>query len=481
MQDASDAGAPAMLRSFRDPAGVLIRYGDRILRAVNATGIADLEAFFDTRIAREAMGSGKLVRSVRIAASDVPGFDAGSDYILEHERIPFPSYPYEWPPEMLHAAGTLTLELAEQALEEGFRLKDATPYNILFRGSEPMFVDVLSFERRDPLDAAWMAYAQFVRTFLLPLMASRYFGLPVDRILASQRDGLEPEMVYRWAGFWRRLTPPFLSLVSLPKWLGARKSGDESLYKLKPSASPEQAQFILQGLLRSCRRQLAKLDPVAAGGESTWSGYLEHKSLYTPAQLAQKESFVAEALELARPRAVLDVGANEGHFSLLAARHGRSVVAIDSDPMVAGAIWRKASRAKLDVLPLVVDLTRPTPAVGWRNQECASFLDRARESRFDMVMMLAVVHHMLVTERVPLKDILALAAELSGQYVLIEFVAPEDPMFQRIVRGRGELYSHLTNASFEAAAAPYFEVLRSVGIDGLHRWIYLFRRRHTTT
>jgi hypothetical protein len=174
---------------------------------------------------------------------------------------------------------------------------------------------------------------------------------------------------------------------------------------------------------------------------------------------------------------VLDVGANEGHFSFLAAEAGSSVVAIDSDPVVTGSIWRHASRARLDVLPMLVDFTRPTPAVGWRNQECASFLARARGG-FDLVMMLAVVHHMLVTERVPLEDLLDLAGELSRGYVLIEFVAPEDPMFRQLVRGREELYLDLTIARFEAAAGARFELVRSARIDGLHRWLYLFRRRH---
>lgn len=478
---ATHPAAPSCtLRSFRDPAGVLFRHQDRILRAVNPQAIHDLETFLHTRTAAEAMESGRLVRTVRISTAEVPELASDSGYLVEHERISFPSYPYEWPPEMLHAAGELTLALALQALDEGFGLKDATPYNVLFRGSAPVFVDVLSFERRDPLDPSWMAYAQFVRTFLLPLMASVRFGLPLDRVLAGQRDGLEPETVYRWAGFWRRLTPPFLNLVTLPKWLGAAKMPDASLYHSKPAASADQARFIVEGLLKSCQRHLAALKPSQGQNDSTWSGYLDQKSLYTPAQFAQKEKFVTEALALARPRNVLDVGANEGHFSFLAARQGSAVVAIDSDPVVAGAIWRQASLERLDVLPLVVDLTRPTPAVGWRNQECPSFLDRARGGEFEMVFMLAVMHHMLVTERVPLEDLLALAGELAREYVLIEFVAPEDPMFQRIVRGREGLYSHLTSAWFEAIAAPRFELLRSLRIDGLHRWLYLFRRRPAT-
>ncbi len=316
--------------------------------------------------------------------------------LFEHERIPFASYPYEWPPEMLHAAGARTLDLALAALNESFGLKDGTPYNVLFRGTKPVFVDLSSFERRDPRDTTWMAYAQFVRTFLLPLLANRHFGMPLRDTLGSHRDGLEPETLYRCAGLWRRLKPPFLGLVSMPKWLAGRRSDDASLYRPKLAASSEQGQYVLRHVLESCRRQLDSLQP-QAGSESTWSGYLDRKSLYSPEQLAEKETFVREALELARPAKVLDVGANEGHFSLLAARTGSPVVAIDFDPAVVGSIWRRAAAENLDVLPLVVDLARPSPATGWRNRECQSFLDRACDpstGRFDLVLMLAVAHHM---------------------------------------------------------------------------------------
>ena len=133
------------------------------------------------------------------------------------------------------------------------------------------------------------------------------------------------------------------------------------------------------------------------------------------------------------------------------------------------------------MLPLVADLTRPTPALGWRNQECDSFLDRVRavdpRGGFDMVLMLAVIHHLLVTERIPLAELLALAAEVTHDYALIEFIAPADPMFARIVRGREALHADLTPQVFESMAAPHFDVARKHHIDGLHRCLYLLRRR----
>src|SRR5262249_16209191 len=154
-------------------------------------------------------------------------------------------------------------------------------------------------------------------------------------------------------------------------------------------------------LLQKCRRQLNSLFPAKAS-DSKWTGYLGHKSLYSPPQLEEKDAFVQEALDTTcyGSHQVLDVGANQGRFSLMAARSRPSVVAIDSDPAVIGSLWRKAVADRLEILPLVVDITRPSPSIGWRNQECASFLDRAR-GQFDLVMMLAVVHHMIVTERIP--------------------------------------------------------------------------------
>jgi hypothetical protein len=167
--------------------------------------------------------------------------------------------------------------------------------------------------------------------------------------------------------------------------------------------------------------------------------------------------------------------ANTGLFSLIAARNGASVVALDYDPVVVGEVWRQAQAARLPVLPLVVDLTRPTPGMGWRNRECTGFLERAR-GHFDAVLMLAVIHHMLVTERVPLVEILDLAADLTRDIVVIEFVAPDDTMFRRLTRGREELHKDLTPAVFEAGCRRHFDIVRVQHLEGTRRWLYLLRK-----
>jgi SAM-dependent methyltransferase len=397
------------------------------------------------------------------------------ELLLEHEPLEFPSYPYEWPPEMLHAAAELTLELALELLPHGLGLKDGTPYNVLFRGPDPVFVDVLSVEQRDPTDPTWLAYAQFVRTFLLPLAAWREFGLPPGEVLLSRRDGLEPEELLGWLGWGRRLLPPWFSLVTMPVLLAARRRNDPSVYRPRRLGDPEKARFVLRALFRGLRRTARKLEP-PEGAQSEWSSYTETRRHYSAEQARIKEGFVESALSEFRPRRVLDVGANVGHFSAMAARARAFVVAIDYDPVVVGRIWRMARAEGLPILPLVVNLARPTPAVGWRNAECPSFLDRAR-GRFDLVVMLAVIHHLIVTERIPLAEILDLAAELTTELVLIEFVGPEDPMFQRIVRGREHLHRGLSSTVFECACRAHFEIIRSQPLPGAHRTLYLLRKR----
>jgi SAM-dependent methyltransferase len=315
-----------------------------------------------------------------------------------------------------------------------------------------------------------------VRTFLLPLLASKFYGLGLDQILTTRRDGLEPEEVYRWSKPLQRVRPPFLSLVSMPIWLGARHDPDDtSIYRKKLLADAEKARFILNTLLNGLRRTLDRLKP-AGGKSSTWSDYMAGNNNYTAEQFAAKQRFVQEALAEFPARSVLDVGSNTGHFSAIAARAGAAVVAIDSDPVVLGDVWRNARAEKLNILPLAVNLTRPSPGIGWRNQECSSFLDRAR-GKFDAVLMLAVIHHMLVTERVPLADIIDLAAELTTDVLVIEFIAPDDSMFRRLTRGREELHKDLNSDLFETVCRRHFDIVRSQHAEDAARWLYLLRKR----
>ncbi len=470
--------------SFRDPAGRLVARDDgRIVRAItDARAAVDLVALLATPFARAAIEAGRLVRT-RVAPDDLvpalaPTADAHAHLVLEHERVDFVSYPYEWPPEMLFAAARLTLELAEGALAEGFGLKDATPYNVLFAGARPVFVDVSSFERRDAHDPMWLAEAQFARGFLLPLLAARRLGLPLSRSLTTTREGLAPEEVARLAGPFRRLVPPFLGLAAAPSWLGgAATAATTATATASPAPrrlqNPAQARFVIEALFRRAGRTLARLRP-PADKASAWSRYDEDDA--ADLGRAAKRRFVAETLAELRPARVLDLGCNVGRHAILAARAGAQVVAVDADPDVVGVLHGAAADAGHSILPLVIDIARPSPALGWRNREHAGFLERAR-GRFDLVLALALVHHLLVTERAPLAEIVALLADLTRRFAVVEWVNPEDARFRELARGRDALHAGQDATAFEAACGAAFTIVRRAPLPGGTRVVYLLEKR----
>ena len=471
------------LASFRDPGGFCFIQDKRFFRAVGSDAVAEIEPFLDSDTAKGWIESRQLVASRRLEAAEKDRTLRQSDFrqllneqsieaVFEHERVEFPSYPYEWAPEMLHAAGVLTLDLAQSALKEGYCLKDASPYNILFRGSNPIFIDLLSFERRDPCDPVWKPHSQFCRTFLLPLLANKFWGVRLADIFGTRRDGLEPLEVYRLCSAMQKLQRPLVSLVSLPVWL-SRKTIKSATYRDRLLKNPEKAKFILAASIRRLRRILYSLSP-AKDAKSHWTHYSESHS-YSEESFKAKEEFLSGFLRDATPGRILDVGANTGHFSALACRHNADVVAIDSDAACIGILWNRAISENLNILPLVVDISRPSPAKGWRNSECQRFLDRAGGA-FDAVLMFGVLHHLLVTERIPLKEVLNLAGELTNKYLVIEFVAPQDDMFRVIARGRDALYSTLTRERFEAECERIFALVGSRQIPGMNRWIYILKK-----
>lgn len=462
--------------SFRDPDGFVFRRSGRVYRCVLSHAVEDLRIFLSSKPATEWTQAGTLCGTA--AVGDVaPPAEAGpadGSVVFEHTAIRFPNFPYEWPPEMLFSAAQLTLHHARGALDAGFELKDATPYNVMFEGARPVFIDLLSFSRLTQSDGIWRPLAQFMRTFVYPLLAHRYFGLRVNEVLLSNRDGFEPERLKQLCSPVQRLMPPFVGAVTIPL-LFSRTADDDSpeRYAQRPPREPEEAVFLLGRVLRRAERMLERARPRRGTGERL--EYMRCGHTYQSPELVEKESAVRDALARCGARRVLDIGCNTGHFSRLAAAQGASVVAIDHDPDVVDEVWRNASRSNLDILPLTVDIARPPGGAGWANGENPSFLDRAR-SHFDCVLMLALIHHLMVTERVPLTEIIDLAAELTTKAAVIEYVDRSDLQFRRIARGRDALHAWFDVDAFEGAVRRKFDIVESRPITATRR-IYTLSKK----
>ncbi|HEY1803779.1 MAG TPA: class I SAM-dependent methyltransferase [Terracidiphilus sp.] len=440
------------------------------MRRIRPSAEEETRAFLTSPLRKTLEQSGDLIPS-RIAEPGSHACVSPGELWLEHPRVDPISYPWEWAPAQWRAAAELTLRVAGKAIDAGWTLKDATPLNIVFSGPNPVLVDVLSFERRDPHSSVWLAYGQFVRTFLLPLLAAKYLSWPLTATLFA-RDGYEPRQIYEALPRWRRLNPKLLDVVTLATVLERPGQRRATKSNAPSTADPELATHLLKKRIARLGKQIH----YAAGehGKSQWSRYEQTAAHYQSADVEEKQKFVKSVLARCQPEQVLDIGANTGTYSLLAAEAGARVVALDSDSAALEQLWRTAADRKKTITALVADIARPTPAAGWRNREHLSLLDRL-SGKFDMVLMLAVVHHLILRHQLPLTHIADLSATLTRRWLLLEWVPPSDPMFQEWLRGRDDLYGHLTEDDLTRAFAAHFAIVNRA-VLGNGRVLLLFGR-----
>jgi hypothetical protein len=440
----------AFLPTFRDPAGSVELRPDGAYRSIRAPFDAEILAFLALPLASELVAQGRLIASEVV--SQVGDTDT---LVLRHPRVSFQSYPWEWPPALWLAAAELTLNLCSELIPHGWLLKDATPLNVLFQGSQPVFVDVPSIQRTDPHQPIWLAYGQFVRTFLLPMLAHSHLGWPLQ-VSLTRRDGYEPEEIYTALPWTSRLRQPALSAVTLPVLLANNKtlqSGDLASRSLK---DPDLVKQVLLKTLKSLSSHMRRITP--SHRASIWSNYAETATHYSDEDHTRKRAFVIAALAKARPVHLLDVGCNTGVYSMLAADAGAEVISIDTDLQAVDRLCANLKGTGKNILPLCVDLARPTPSVGWENRENASFLSRCA-GHFDTVMMLAILHHLLLRSQIPMDRIAALCSSLTTAHLILEWVPPTDPKFHELLRGRDAIYESITESAFREAFAPYFTTL----------------------
>jgi len=438
--------------TFRDPAGSLHLEADRAVRVIHPASRRNVLEFIRSPFYLRLVNRGDAV------ATDVD--DSPSGLRLLHPRIEFPSYPWEWTPSQLLAAAELTLRLQHEAINAGWSLKDATPLNLLFDGPRPVLVDILSFEPLDPTSTLWLAYAQYIRTFLIPLVLRRLLGWPISHTIFS-RDGQAPVDIYPLLTWGQRLSRDVFFPITLPALLDRfSRSNARAAHAATHNTNPE---FVcnllhqrLDALARRTRRAAAR---ASARMPQAWAAYPDTAGHYSSVDLEQKREWLRQTLVELRPDRVLDVGANTGDYSLIAAASGASVVALERDPLTAERLYRRTLQLNLPIQILRADIARPTPATGWENTETESLLDRL-DARFDLVLLLAVVHHLLLIEQVPLTRILQLCHRLTRSHLVLEWVPTSDPMYQQLLRGRDELYGLINEEDLLQAAHGLFRPLR---------------------
>lgn len=449
--------------SFRDPSGFVFKHNNTIYRQINEVYKSDYEALMESGLYKDLTYNGLLISHKEVEL-EIPKTDNYYKTICP-EQIDFISYPYEWCFSQLKDAALLTLTIQKIALKYNISLKDASGYNIQFKDGKPVFIDTLSFEQYKE-GKPWVAYGQFCRHFLAPLALMSYTDINLNKLLVTNIDGIPLELC-------KKLLPMkasfnLLIFIHLILHASALKK-HESDTKLKPVKISKKEMETLIDTLITCVNGL-KFPSV----DTEWKDYYNNTN-YTDDAFIQKENIIKNFIQRISPQTVCDLGANRGDFSRCITKDTSiKCLSFDIDPAAIEKNYLTVKKNnEAQILPLITDLTNPSPAIGFANDERHNF-----QARFetDAVLALALIHHLSISNNLPFENTAGFFKSL-GKYLIIEFVPKKDSKVQILLSSREDIFYNYTQENFEKAYQKYYDILDKVDIPNSERTLYLMRRK----
>jgi hypothetical protein len=458
--------------SFRDPAGTVFRYNGEIYRRVFEAGRTDYEALMKSGLYEVLTQKNLLIPHTEVAPDGGGPERAGAAYVLKPAQVDFISYPYEWAFSALRDAALLTLETQRAALGHDMILKDASAYNVQFVGGKPVLIDTLSFEPYRG-QRAWQAYGQFCRHFLAPLALMAKVDVRLSGLLREYIDGVPLDLAASILPFRRQLNPGLLLHLAVHNQSQKRyantpvKGGSES-------NGGGMAKQSLLGLTDSLTRTVRSLK-LPRRLNTEWGEYYTFTN-YSKDAAGHKAELVSELVKRAKPVTVWDIGGNDGRFTRVALDAGaKQGLCFDVDPLAVEKSYRQVQQhGETALLPLLLDVINPSPAIGWANQERAALTDRTQPGT--LVMALAIVHHLAISNNLPFGMIAEWLARL-GEHLIIEFVPKDDSKVQTLLATRRDIFDQYTQEQFEAAFRGHYDIVESRPVAGSQRTMYLMRTR----
>lgn len=406
--------------------------------------------------------AGLLIPHVEV--DQAPAESDLSHKVIQPEHVPFISYPYEWSFSQLKDAALATLSIQRRSLKVGMSLKDASAYNMQFVRGKATLIDTLSFETYKE-GQPWVAYRQFCQHFLAPLALMALRDIRLNQLLRVYIDGIPLDLASGLLPSKTRFNFGLLTHIHLHAGAQKRYSGME--VKSRAATMGKQA---MTGLIDSLDSTVRKLEWKPGGTE--WGNYYDITN-YSDSAFEHKKQLVQEWSAKVKPSLVWDLGANRGVFSRMAGEHGAFVVSSDIDPTAVEQNYRQMKAEKTEnLLPLLLDLTNPSPSIGWANEERDSF---GRRGPADILLALALIHHLAISNNVPLLQIADFFAKL-GKWLVIEFVPKADSQVQKLLASREDIFPDYTREGFETAFQRRFRIVEAVNVRESERALYLMER-----
>ena len=451
--------------SFRDPSGFIFWKDNQLYRQINLRYQSEYDLLMKSGLYQRLVDEGLLIphRKVRVEP-----FDADHAYLVIHpEQIPFISYPYEWSFSQLKDAALATLMIQKHALDYGMSLKDSSGFNIQFWKGQPVLIDTLSFEMLEE-GKPWMGYRQFCQHFLAPLALMNHKDIRLSQLLKIYLDGIPLDLASKLLPVRTRLNFSLLTHIHLHAAAQNRYAGREVDLRSPKRQIQERG---LEGIISSLESSVGKMEWHPE--HTAWADYAATHS-YSDSAFNRKKDMISQYLDRLEPDSVWDLGANVGEFSRLASQRGIRTVAFDFDPGAVELNYRQCvEEGDENLLPLLLDLTNPSPDMGWHNQERQSLYERGGA---EMIFALALIHHLAITNNTPLEKIARFLSDL-GDWLVIEFVPKDDPQTQQFLLSREDIFSKYTRQDFERTFQTYYHIEDIESIAGSERWLYLMKKK----
>jgi len=459
--------------SFRDPAGFVFKYKDGIYRQIIYQGKDNFDMLMDSGLYNELLKKKLIIQHEECSVkSKKPIYqkitkNLDKDHkpykIIKPEQIRFISYPYEWCFSQLKKAALATLEIQKIALNFNMSLRDCSAYNIQFINNSPVLIDTLSFEKYDN-GKPWVAYGQFCRHFLAPLVLMKYKDINLNQLLRIYLDGIPLQLCSKLLPFSSYFS--FALLLNIHFHSKADKQFTSKNIKVK-----EFSKHSLLGLIDSMESAIQKM--TIKQMKSEWSDYYDNVE-YSADSFNQKKKIISELLDKIKPKSLWDIGANTGIFSSIASDKGIQTVSIDADAYTVEKNYNECIiQNKRNILPLCIDINNPTPNTGWNNKERLSLTDRGPT---DAVMALALIHHLIIGNNLNFEMIGEFFNKIC-KWLIIEFVPKEDSQVRQLLFLRKDIFTDYSENKFKSTFSNYFTIKSRTIISGTDRIIYLMQRK----
>ena len=451
--------------SFRDRTSRVFTRDDQIYRTLKVESLAawrqaSNEPFFQRLVAEK-----RIVGTEEVPWDEYRRFELPDDVVgvLRHETIPFISYPYEWSFGMLRQAALLHLRILTDSVKAGLILKDASPYNVQFRGGREVFIDIGSFTSLKPGEP-WVAYRQFCELMLFPLMIQAYRGVHFQSILRGQLEGISARQFLQWMR-WRDFSRPG---VLTNGWLQAileRKTQALASSTVRDLKSSGFQSTMIEQLLSKLTHLIQRLS--WSPERTQWTGY--DNSLPHVAEDGQfKSEFVDQVCRIRARTLVWDLGCNDGRYSMIAAESAKTVVAMDQDHACIDHLFQSLTTRQSNILPLCIELANASPAQGWRGRERKRLEERGQP---DLILCLGLIHHLVLAANIPLPEVVDWLSSF-GSEIVLEFPTKQDAMVRALLRNKNDQYDDYSQGQLESELLKHFEIRRQSRLPSGDRTIY---------